>query len=91
VHHVDENPLNNAPSNLVICPTPGYHRQIHARMDALKIAGNANWRKCPYCSQYDDPSNMRGEKCGRFVHRECSATARRNATARRRASNDLHL
>lgn len=83
VHHVDENRQNNAPSNLVICPDDKYHKLLHVRMDARAACGNANWRKCPYCRQYDDPARMRGEKSGRFVHRECSARAKRQARHRR--------
>ena len=85
VHHVDENRLNNAPSNLVICSRK-YHKLLHTRMNAYKASGHWDWRKCPYCKQHDDPANMRGEKCGRFVHRECSAKARQAAYAKRRAN-----
>jgi HNH endonuclease len=84
VHHVDENRLNNDPANLVVCPSNKYHQLIHQRMNAYAATGNPNWRKCPYCGKYDDPANMRSEKSGRCVHRECSAAARRIATAKRR-------
>ena len=84
VHHADENPLNNDPTNLVICPSVKYHKLLHMRLSAIKACGNPSWRKCPYCGKHDDPERMRGEKCGRFVHRKCSADARRNAYAQRR-------
>lgn len=83
VHHLDENPLNNAPTNLVICPSNKYHRLIHQRLDAFKACGNYEWRKCPYCRRYDDPARMRAEQSGRYVHAACSASARRTAYARR--------
>ncbi len=86
VHHADENPANNSPSNLVICPSNKYHRLLHQRLDAMKACGNPNWRKCPYCRSYDDPANMRGEQCGRFVHPNCSARAKRESLSRRRAA-----
>ncbi len=86
VHHIDENRLNNEPSNLVICPGNGYHGLLHQRMDARAACGNPNWRKCPYCHQHDDPANMRLEKSGRCVHRKCSAKARNTAYAKRRAA-----
>ena len=35
VHHVDGNPSNNAPSNLVICPSQEYHLQLHSRQGTL--------------------------------------------------------
>lgn len=82
VHHVDEDRLNNAGSNLVICPDNKYHRLLHVRIDAMAACGNANWRKCPYCGSYDDPENMRAEKSGRFVHRACSARAQRERRKR---------
>lgn len=58
VHHVDENPLNNEPSNLVICPSRAYHALIHTRMRALAESGHADWRKCWICKCYDAPGNM---------------------------------
>jgi len=70
IHHIDENRMNNANNNLVLCPSYGYHRQIHMRMDALRATGHADWRKCPYCHQYDSPENMVHEKV-RSVHRLC--------------------
>jgi hypothetical protein len=89
VHHVDEDRLNNANSNLVVCPNHKYHHLLHARMRALAACGNANWRKCPYCRQYDDPVNMHEEQSGRCVHRECSAKARREALAKRRSHEHI--
>lgn len=91
VHHVDENKGNNRNNNLVICQDNAYHKLLHRRMDAFKASGHCDWRKCPYCHEHDDPQNMRAEKSGRFVHRECSARARRNATAKRRNSNDSQI
>src|ERR1017187_10399932 len=58
VHHVDEDRLNNAHSNLVICPNRAYHNFLHQRIDALKACGNIDWRKCRRCHTYDDPINM---------------------------------
>lgn len=58
VHHVDGNPTNNNPSNLVICQDNAYHHFLHQRMRALKICGHVNWRKCGYCHQYDSLENL---------------------------------
>lgn len=77
VHHADGNGLNNHPGNLVIVGSQAYHKLLHVRMRGLAATGNPNARKCPYCGMFDLPENMRGEKSGRFVHRECSALARR--------------
>jgi endogenous inhibitor of DNA gyrase (YacG/DUF329 family) len=35
VHHIDKNPVNNRPDNLVICQSDGYHKLLHARMRRL--------------------------------------------------------
>jgi hypothetical protein len=73
VHHVDKNSLNNSPSNLVVCQDTQYHSLIHARQRALEECGHASWRKCQFCHQYDDPSNMmvkwKGVRSSR--HRDC--------------------
>jgi len=84
VHHVDENRLNNSTTNLVACNDRAYHKLIHARMGALKSCGNANWKKCPFCHEYDDPSRMRRRVAGReqHEHAECVREyARRRRTA----------
>lgn len=62
------------------------HKLLHQRINAMSACGNPDWRKCPYCKQYDNPLNMRGEKCGRFVHTLCSAKAKREA----RRNKDVH-
>lgn len=78
VHHVDEDRANNANINLVICPSAGYHRILHQRMDAMKATGSANYKRCTFCKCYDDPLNMRAEKSGRYVHAKCSAAVKRH-------------
>lgn len=35
VHHVDLNPFNNEPTNLVICPDTQYHMLLHERTKAI--------------------------------------------------------
>jgi len=89
IHHADEDRSNNDPSNLVVCPNHKYHHLLHVRMRAKKACGNANWRKCPFCGQYDDPNNMSLEGSGRCVHRECSARAKRESLAKRK--NHVHV
>ena len=74
VHHVDGSRTNDNNSNLVICQDRTYHKLLHMRTDALRETGNANFRKCPYCHNYDDPAKMKREivgKSDRFIHRQC--------------------
>jgi hypothetical protein len=58
IHHVDGDPANNAPGNLVICPSKKYHMELHAR-DAARTAGYPmEWRKCAFCKNYDNPNDL---------------------------------
>lgn len=59
VHHVDGDPLNNWPYNLVICQDQAYHRLLHKRTNAYNACGHADWLKCKFCGQYDDPAHLR--------------------------------
>lgn len=58
IHHVNGNPADNHSCNLVICENNAYHKLLHRRKRALKACGHANWLKCSYCKQYDDPKNL---------------------------------
>lgn len=83
VHHADGNPANNAPGNLVLCPSGAYHKLLHMRMRGRAATGNPAARLCAYCHQYDLPSNMSGEASGRFVHPACNAQAHAKIRAKR--------
>jgi len=77
VHHIDEDPSNNAPTNLLICTRP-YHNLLHARMRALAACGNPDWRKCVVCKEYDDLANMRNyHKVVSYHHAACWNERRR--------------
>ncbi len=71
VHHVDLNPANNTPTNLVICPNDAYHKLLHQRQAAMDACGNPNFRKCRHCKQYGPPVDMfiRGTAA---AHKECA-------------------
>lgn len=58
VHHVNGDKTDNRPENLVICQDHAYHFLLETRTRALKECGNANWKKCRKCNQWDDPANM---------------------------------
>ena len=71
VHHVDGNPSNNKNSNLVICEDQAYHLLLHQRSRSFKSCGNANFRKCVMCKQYDDIANMVLSRKQQYVHVTC--------------------
>jgi hypothetical protein len=69
-HHIDKNPGNNSPGNLMVFATKGMHSSFHSRMKAFETCGHWDWRKCSFCKQYDTPSNMR--KYGNsYQHKDC--------------------
>ena len=72
VHHVDFDRSNNAPSNLVICPSAKYHQLLHIRSRAMAATGNPNARKCMYCRKYDTLDNLFGTTEGRQYHSACN-------------------
>lgn len=72
VHHVDGNPANNAPSNLVICPDQAYHLLLHVRQRAIEACGNPNYRKCMVCKRWDDPKNMKWAHSTTYYHKPAS-------------------
>jgi len=70
-HHFDGDKLNNANANLIICENQAYHLLLHQRKRAHIVCGNANWRKCVICKQYDDPRNLYISPSNRVRHRSC--------------------
>jgi len=85
VHHIDENPFNNEPTNLVICPDAAYHKLLHQRQRAFNACGKYHWRKCQFCGQYDDPENLWLSR-KKAYHRHCAAAARLAYDHQRKAS-----
>jgi hypothetical protein len=72
VHHVDYDRSNNAPGNLVICPSAAYHKLLHVRTDALNACGHPDWRKCKVCHRYDALESLVALKDGGHYHRQCN-------------------
>lgn len=71
VHHVSGIRNDDRPQNLVICENQKFHLLLHRREIALRKCGHANWRKCPFCKQYDDPNNLCIYSNGFVCHKEC--------------------
>jgi hypothetical protein len=84
IHHVDENGLNNANNNLVICENDPYHIFLHQRIRAYGACGHANWRKCRICHQYDDPVNLSvpTKKGVPAYHKKCASKYQRERKAK---------
>lgn len=90
IHHVNEVTSDNRHENLVVCQDRQYHMTLHARQRALDACGNANWKKCCICKQWDDPKNMtgratRGKELNSFYHKPCAAKKVREDKAKRLA------
>ena len=72
VHHIDGNKYNNSPENLQVLSKYD-HQKVHAQQDALAACGDSLKMKCPYCKEYDFPSNMYVRKTSyQAWHRECA-------------------
>ena len=75
VHHVNEQTLDNRPSNLVICQDGAYHQLLHSRMRVLRAGGNPNTQKqCGSCGEVKSRDEFYPAKVGSFgtMHR-CKA------------------
>lgn len=83
VHHMDCDPRNNDPGNLLICPSQAYHLLIHSRTRAFNACGNADWKFCRVCKKYDVPENLRKRNNG-AVHLICE---RRQDAERKRSKS----
>ena len=77
IHHIDGDRLNNIPGNLMVFKTSPMHTGYHERLNAFKSCGHYNWYQCPYCHQWDKPSNLvydspfnKGKK-NTMIHRTC--------------------
>lgn len=71
VHHVNEDPGDNRPGNLVICENQAYHALLHRRLRALRACGNPGFMQCKFCRRWDDPAAQFVHVPGDSWHREC--------------------
>ena len=82
VHHVNENRADNRHENLVVCPNKAYHKLLHVRMAAMDACGNPNFRKCPFCKEYDSPDRMKHNPSSRYYyHAACKQEYRKARSA----------
>ena len=97
VHHINKIKTDDRNNNLIVCESVEYHNMLHRREDAYNACGNANWRKCRYCGEYDDPKNMYQEpiikesQARGCRHRECYNTYQRNCHAKRKANQIIQI
>lgn len=77
VHHVNGDPSDNRPENLVVCEDAAYHALIHERMRAKEATGNPRSQKCVVCKQWDVPENMTLVKNRGWYHKPCDAARAR--------------
>lgn len=71
VHHINEIRKDNRNQNLVACEDSSYHKLLHVRIRAYYYCGHANWRKCVFCKNWDDPVNLIINTQNAAFHREC--------------------
>lgn len=74
IHHVDRNHLNNQNNNLVVRQDIHYHRLLHRRMLAYETSDDADYLKCRFCKQYDNPAHLTAKSGAAVAHVECSRT-----------------
>lgn len=74
VHHFDENGLNNANSNLVICENRAYHAVLHARQRVVAACGDPNiHRICMKCGIKPKSEFYRSRTRYEGLHQECKS------------------
>lgn len=79
VHHVNEDPPDNRPRNLVICQDAAYHSLLHVRMRAKAATGDPNLLLCKLCGEYDKPETMYVYEREAPKHRSCQLELMRRA------------
>lgn len=85
IHHVNMSRTDNRNSNLVICENTAYHNLLHKRVRAFNATGHADWLKCPFCKNYDTPSNMYRNGKNSW-HRTCFNMDQKNRRAAKKVN-----
>jgi hypothetical protein len=90
VHHW--NGYGKGNKDLVICEDFAYHNLLHARERAYRETGHANYKKCYFCKEYDDPENLYLSPNGRGnAHRICKIKNQQNYRIKRKESLCMSL
>jgi hypothetical protein len=78
IHHVNSVRNDNRNENLVVCPDASYHHLLHRRTRAYDSCGHADWMKCKFCKQWDDPKNLyTAGGLSNVAHQKCATEYRR--------------
>ena len=72
VHHVDGDPANNDPRNLVVCDGMAYHKLLHMRARAKAATGDPSAVHCAFCGVWGDGGSMSRFNHG-YRHKSCHA------------------
>lgn len=71
---------------LVLCEDQAYHKFLHMRQEAYFESGNASFRKCKFCKEYDSPVNLHITQCPphgwNIHHQKCETIYERERTVR---------
>lgn len=84
VHHVNGDPGDNRPQNLVVCEDNIFHKFLHLRQKALEACGHPHWRRCGFCKKWDDPKNLRVRLRQTPHHPACNAADSRERARKKR-------
>lgn len=91
VHHVDNNGLNNARTNLVICQDRAYHKLLHIRAHVRACGGDPNTQRiCGNCGQPKAFAQFNRSRIqvNDGLTRTCKPCARALAASRNRLAED---
>ena len=70
VHHANLDKIDE--NGLVICQNESYHQLLHRRTIAYRACGHANYLRCYFCNNFDDPTKLFVRPGGfSAYHREC--------------------
>lgn len=89
VHHFNGIKSDNSPGNLILCPDHAYHMLLHQRTRAYYECGDASKRRCQFCGQYDDPSNLRLTSGRRAHHASCMIEYRAALRAKKKVNKSI--